>query len=374
MENLSTESELILDGTKIAWHQERVEAWERGERIAPVTIDMALTRACNYGCHFCYAMLQENDRSVINQPIIYDFLEDCAEIGVKGISLVSDGESTISPVFVDTVTRGSELGLSMATGTNGFVLTRRRLEEVLPHLTYLRLNISAGEKERYAEIMGVKEKWFDRVCQNIADMVEIKRRDNLNVTIGLQMVLMPEYSDQVLPLARLGKKLRPDYLIIKHCSDDEDGTLGVDYSGYEKLYDTLRQAENLSDDEYKVVVKWSKIKANGERSYQRCYGAPFMLQMSGSGLVAPCGMLFNERYKKFHIGNICETRFRDIWASDRYWEVMNYLASPKFNAQKMCGSLCLQHKVNETLDEYQKGRFAFPDLTNKSPPQHINFI
>ena len=374
MENLSTESELILDGTKIAWHQERVEAWERGERIAPVTIDMALTRACNYGCHFCYAMLQENDRSVINQPIIYDFLEDCAEIGVKGISLVSDGESTISPVFVDTVTRGSELGLSMATGTNGFVLTRRRLEEVLPHLTYLRINISAGEKERYAEIMGVKEKWFDRVCQNIADMVEIKRRDNLNVTIGLQMVLMPEYSDQVLPLARLGKKLRPDYLIIKHCSDDEDGTLGVDYSGYEKLYDTLRQAESLSDEEYKVVVKWSKIKANGERSYQRCYGAPFMLQMSGSGLVAPCGMLFNERYKKFHIGNICETRFRDMWASDRYWEVMNYLASPKFNAQKMCGSLCLQHKVNETLDEYQKGRFAFPDLTNKSPPQHINFI
>ena len=374
MENLSTESELILDGTKIAWHQERVEAWERGERIAPVTIDMALTRACNYGCHFCYAMLQENDRSVINQPIIYDFLEDCAEIGVKGISLVSDGESTISPVFVDTVTRGSELGLSMATGTNGFVLTRRRLEEVLPHLTYLRINISAGEKERYAEIMGVKEKWFDRVCQNIADMVEIKRRDNLNVTIGLQMVLMPEYSDQVLPLARLGKKLRPDYLIIKHCSDDEDGTLGVDYSGYEKLYDTLRQAENLSDDEYKVVVKWSKIEAKGERSYQRCYGAPFMLQMSGSGLVAPCGMLFNERYKKFHIGNICETRFRDMWASDRYWEVMNYLASPKFNAQKMCGSLCLQHKVNETLDEYQKGRFAFPDLINKSPPQHINFI
>ena len=374
METISPESELVLDGTKIAWHQERVEAWERGERIAPVTIDMALTRACNYGCHFCYAMLQENDRSVISQPIIYDFLEDCAEIGVKGISLVSDGESTISPVFVDTVTRGSELGLSMATGTNGFVLTRRRLEEVLPHLTYLRINISAGEKERYAEIMGVKEKWFDRVCQNIADMVEIKRRDNLNVTIGLQMVLMPEYSDQVLPLARLGKKLRPDYLIIKHCSDDEDGTLGVDYSGYEKLYDTLRQAENLSDDEYKVVVKWSKIAAKGGRSYQRCYGAPFMLQMSGSGLVAPCGMLFNERYKKFHIGNICETRFRDIWASDRYWEVMNYLASPVFNAQKMCGSLCLQHKVNETLDEYQKGRFTFPDLIKKSPPQHINFI
>ena len=368
------ESELILDGTKIAWHQERVKTWERGERIAPITIDMALTRACNFGCHYCYAMLQENDRSVITQEIIYDFLDDCAEIGVKGISLVSDGESTISPVFVDTVVRGSERGLSMATGTNGFVLTRQRLEEVLPHLTYLRINISAGERARYAEIMGVKERWFDRVCQNIRDMVEIKRRNNLDVTIGLQMVLMPEYEDQILPLAQLGKELRPDYLVIKHCSDDEDGTLGVDYEGYDRLYDTLHEAEALSDDGYQVVVKWSKIEAKGHRSYQRCYGAPFMLQLSGSGLVAPCGMLFNERYKKFHIGNICEKRFKDIWASDRYWEVMNYLASPKFNAQKMCGSLCLQHKVNENLDEYQKGRLTFPDVTNLTPPQHINFI
>ena len=39
---------------------------------------------------------------------------------------------------------------------------------------------------------------------------------------------------------------------------------------------------------YQVSVKWSKIESEGTRSYQRCYGAPFMLQISGSGLVAPC--------------------------------------------------------------------------------------
>ena len=64
------------------------------------------------------------------------------------------------------------MGISMAVGTNGFVLTKSKLEEVLPHLTYIRINISAGEKKRYAEIMGVKESYFDRVIQNIKDMVE----------------------------------------------------------------------------------------------------------------------------------------------------------------------------------------------------------
>ncbi|MBT5413347.1 MAG: radical SAM protein [Rhodospirillaceae bacterium] len=373
MTGMTDHTDLILDGTKIAWHRDRIQAWERGERIAPITIDMALTRACNYACHFCYAMLQENDRQVIDRDVITDFLDDCAEIGVKGISLVSDGESTISPVFIDAVRHGSELGISMACGTNGFVLTRRKLEEVLPHLTYLRINFSAGERDRYCQIMGVKESYYDRVVQNIRDMVEIKRKRNLSVTIGLQMVLMPQDADQVIPLAKLGKELRPDYVVIKHCSDDEDGSLGVDYGGYEALYDLLHEAESYSDDEYKVVVKWSKITAGDKRSYQRCYGAPFMLQISGSGLVAPCGMLFNERYKKFHMGNICETRFKEIWESDAYWEVMNYLASPDFNAQTMCGTLCLQHKVNEALDAYLKDQIEI-QVPSGQPPHHINFV
>jgi len=373
MTGMTDHTDLILDGTKIAWHEDRVAAWMRGERIAPITIDMALTRACNYACHFCYAMLQENDRKPITKQVIFDFLDDCAEIGVKGISFVSDGESTISPVFVDAVRHGHSLGLSMACGTNGFVLNRRKLEEILPHLTYLRINISAGERARYAEIMGVKESFYDRVIENIRDMVDIKRRNNLPVTIGLQMVLMPEYQDQIMPLARLGKELRPDYLVIKHCSDNEDGDLGVDYSAYAALYDTLHEAEALSDDDYKVAVKWSKIGAGDKRSYQRCYGAPFMLQISGSGLIAPCGMLFNERYKKFHVGNICDTRFRDIWASDQYWDVMNYLASDQFNAQTMCGTLCLQHKVNEVLDATVKGQIDFR-RPEGAAPEHLNFI
>ena len=365
--------DLILDGTKIAWHQDRVEAWLRGEKIAPITIDMALTRACNFSCQYCYAKLQENERLPLTKEKIYNFLEDCAGMGVKGISLVSDGESTLSPMFVDTIRRGSELGISMASGTNGYLLDEAKLRLILPHLTYLRINITAGEAKRYAEIMGVREEWFAKVCENIRTMVRLKKEMGLKVTLGLQMVLMPEYEDQILPLARLGKELRPDYLVIKHCSDDEDGSLGVNYAGYRSLHEKLREAETLSDETYRVQVKWSKIQEEGKRSYQRCYGPPFMLQISGSGLVAPCGMLFNERYRKLHIGNIASERFRDIIEGERYWEVVRYLASSEFNAQTMCGSLCLQHKVNQYLDRAVKGDLELA-RPQGNPPQHLNFI
>ncbi|MEE9356736.1 MAG: radical SAM protein [Methylococcaceae bacterium] len=367
------QEQLILDGTKIAWHKDRVDAWLRGERIAPITIDMALTRACNYRCVYCYATLQENERKKITQQVMYDFLEDCAEMDVKAISLVSDGESTLSPVYADAIQRGGELGIDMASGSNGFLLDRQKIEQILPHLTYFRVNITAGEPARYAEIMGTKEENFHRVVSNIKTMVEVKRKQNLSVTIGLQMVLMPEFEDQILPLAKLGQTLGVDYLVIKHCSDDEEGSLGVDYEGYERMYQTMQEAESYSKGDYKVIVKWSKIKDKGGRRYQRCYGPPFIIQISGSGLVAPCGMLFNDKYNKYHIGNIAETRFKEIWQSDRYWDVMNELASPRFNAQSMCGSLCLQHKVNEVLDDVKQGQLILEQP--KGPePGHLNFI
>ena len=75
---------------------ERVNAWEAGERIAPVSVDMALTRACGSMCSFCYAMVQEpQKRHGIKTDHALHLLDDFAEIGVKAVSLVSDGESTL---------------------------------------------------------------------------------------------------------------------------------------------------------------------------------------------------------------------------------------------------------------------------------------
>ena len=364
---------LILDGHKITWHRERVEAWLRGERIAPVTIDCALTRRCTYRCNYCYGMLQENDEIKMTKDAIFRFLDDAAEIGVKAISFVSDGESTCSPHLYDAIIRGKANGLDMALGTNGYLLKDERLEEILPALTYLRFNTSAGEANRYAEIHGCKPEHFMKVIKTIRESVRIKQKNGLDVTIGLQMVLLPEFKDQIIPLTRLGKELRVDYLVIKHCSDDEIGTLGVDYSRYQEMVEILKEAEGHSDNGYLVRAKWSKILSGGKRIYSQCYGPAFIMQFSGSGLVAPCGMLFNDRYKKYHIGNIANTSFKEIWKGERYWEVLNLIASDKFDARTMCGSLCLQHKVNEFLWDLKNNGAALTDAEGE-PPMHLNFI
>ena len=39
----TNEGALILDSHKLEHHYDRVEAWDAGEKIAPVSVDMALT-------------------------------------------------------------------------------------------------------------------------------------------------------------------------------------------------------------------------------------------------------------------------------------------------------------------------------------------
>jgi hypothetical protein len=209
--------------------------------------------------------------------------------------------------------------------------------------------------------------------ENIKYAVELKKRKNLECTLGIQMVLMPEFEKEIIPFAKLAVDLGVDYGVIKHCSDDEQGTLGVDYDKYEPMFKKLEQAEELSNEQTKIIVKWEKIKDKGKPSYSRFYGPQFLLQISGSGLIAPSGMFFNARYSKFHMGNFTEERFIDIFRSDRYQRIMQYLASPHFDAETMMGTLPIQHYVSIALDNHVKGVEKIAQGKGEKP-MHVNFL
>ena len=211
------------------------------------------------------------------------------------------------------------------------------------------------------------------------DTVEVKvieraqQKLKLDVTLGIQMVLTPDFKDEIIPFAKLALDLGVDYGVIKHCSDDEMGTLGIDYSKYEEMYPLIAQAESMSNDKTKIIAKWKKIKDKGVSSYNRLYGPQFLLQLSGSGLVAPAGQFFNAKYSKLHMGNFTDERFIDIFKSNRYKKIMDYLASPYFDAQTMMGTLPITHYINEALNDHVSGKLRIKPNTGPKP-LHANFL
>lgn len=216
-EDINPRKKFNLDTCKIAFHKKRVDAWKKGKRVAPITMDMALTQKCTYNCVFCYGNLQKYSSSPADLKVYENFLNDAVEIGhkkgegVKGISLVSDGESSLSPYYTKFITKGKELGIDMASATNGFALKTEELPSLINSLTYLRFNFDAADPDAYSQVMGTNKRSYDKVVKTIEQCVKIKKEQKSKITLGMQMVLLPQYADQVIPLALLGKNLGVDY-------------------------------------------------------------------------------------------------------------------------------------------------------------------
>ena len=376
---IEAKPELILDAHKLAWHYDRVEAWENNERIAPISVDMALTRACQASCRGCYAVLQESQgRSKIALDNLYALLDDFAAVGVRAVSLVSDGESTISPHYIPFIKRAANLGIDVGNATNGWRFFPDVAEQVLPNLQWVRFTVLAGKKESFLRMMhnNVNDTHlYWTAMHNISEAVRLKRKHKLNVTLGIQTFVTPQDIEEIIPFAQLAVDLGVDYAMIKHTSDDEVGSMGINHQAYDKVKEIIRQAEKLSTDQTVITAKWSKLSGVNAwpPPYKRIYGCAFLLQMSGSGLIAPNGMFFNARHSKLHIGDYTQERFIDIFNSERYWRAMNYLASPAIDAATMMGSLPINHYANVALDKHVRGIERILPATGKKP-LHVNFI
>ncbi len=357
-----------FDGHKMLHHLDRVAAWQKGERFAPIHIDMGLSKFCNTACIYCYAVVQNMTKgSMIQADALLRYIEDCGKLEVRSIGFIGDGEPTLNPALYDAAVLAKKVGIDTSMATNGIIIDMDRASDLLRSMAWIRFNLSAGERDGFQRVHQSKAKNFDILVDKIRAFVQLKKKGNYKCTLGLQMVLIPECFDQVVKEAKLGAELGVDYFVIKQCSDSEYKEIGIDYKDYQKVNEELKEAESYANENYVVQVKWNKINASGEtdlykngyRKYDVCYGTPFLLQISGNGKIYPCGPFFNK--DRFYIGDIHEQSFFDIVMSDRYWAVHKDVTD-SVDVHKDCAMGCRQDYVNKFLWDL------------KNSPEHSNFI
>ena len=357
-----------LDGHKMLYHLDRVLAHQNGERIAPIHIDMGLTKFCNEGCVYCIGVTQGMVRgTMIEEEALLRFIDDAADVGVKSIGFIGDGEPTLNPAMTDAVVSAHKQGIDIGIGTNGLLLDMDRVHDLLKSCTYIRINLSSGDAESFKAIHQARKSEFDMLVEKMKLMAKVKKENNYDCTLGLQMVLIPENFDQVIKLAQLGKDIGFDYLQVKQCSDTEYKEIGVDHTAYAASEEILKEAELISDENYYVQVKWNKIKIldettvykDGFRKYDICYGTPFLGQISGNGKIYPCGPFFGK--DRFLMGDIHKDSYKDIINGDHYWKVQQDIID-SVDVHCDCTIGCRQDYINKFLWDV------------KNPPNHVNFI
>ncbi|MAE18185.1 hypothetical protein CMK12_04475 [Candidatus Poribacteria bacterium] len=382
-----SEDEYRMDANKLVWHKDRVEEWVEGERIAPLHIDMGISTGCNLACHFCYGVPQgrqgfqaRGGRSqFMPLDVIKQVFSGAKEVGVRSIALVGEAENTLNPDLYPGVKYAREIDLDVSLATHGANFKEENIEPLLSSLQWLRINISAATPESYNAVH--QRPWLDRVLYGTELLIKGKNEDGyrngkgLSTTIGYQMVLTDRNLDQVVPMAKLGRDMGVDYTVIKACSDTPDGRLGTPHDEYLSLADVFKEAEEYSNDDYKVIVRWNKLGNKGNKEYSSCHGTRFIIAISGDGTVFPCGHWFAIERERFQMGNVYEIPFSEIVRSDRYWEVQEDIHTVDL---RYCETNCRQHAVNQTLHEIQgqsdPKQFVGCMKVPEKEIQHVNFV
>ncbi|MCK5579910.1 MAG: radical SAM protein [Candidatus Omnitrophica bacterium] len=349
-----------MNDHKLTWHLDRVQEWEKGDRIAPIYLEVGITRFCNIACRFCeYGTHMKTDRQMIETDVLIKFLREAASIGVKGIGFFGDGEPLIHPGIYEAAIEAKKAGIDLGVASNGLALVKDdKLKDFLDSLVLIRFNLSAARPESYASVTGMEGKHFNKVKENIRKCVEVKKKHNLNITIGVLMVLIKENENDIEEFAKLGKELGVDYVQIKQCTYDSKDKPDYIVDDYQTLEESMQKAESYATQDYGVIVKRKKMNIKSKK-YDHCYGCNFIIQISGTGDVYPCSDLFEN--KKYVLGNINEQSFEDIVFGDQHKKVMDMLAND-IDVHKECILTCRQNEINGFLWDL------------KNPPGHINFI
>ncbi len=347
-----------IDSHKLTCHPERVMEWlSRGDTY-PVSVEVSLSGKCNHRCIFCALDFTRNNSPHLHPGVLRLRLEEMHSLGVKGIIYAGEGEPLLHPLVGGILVYTKEIGLDESVATNG-VFLGRVLDECLKNLIWIRVSLDASELETYSHIHGCKKENFSTVMAGLEAMCQLKEKNGYKCTVGTQLLLLRENFDEVVPLARMLKRIGVDYFSVKPYSQHplSHNKLSPNFTEEELvgLWKRLRE-EKTSD--FQIVFREEALKRVGkEKYYNKCLGLPFFCYIDSKGDVYTCSTYLNN--SDFCYGNIYNNTFKEIWTGDKRKEVLAHVDKLDIS---VCRENCRLDPMNAYLWEL------------KHPSTHINFV
>ncbi|CAA7612159.1 radical SAM protein [Magnetospirillum sp. UT-4] len=358
-----------IDSHKLIYHPQRVAQlleskgdWEKAKTVYPIYVELGPVGACNHRCVFCaYDYIGYQTRTLA-YDLLAERIPEMGRLGVRSIMLAGEGEPMLHKDIVRIVQLIKSSGIDVSFTTNATAMPRDFPEEALPHVSWIKASINAGSPETYAQVHRTKAAHFDLALKNLATMVEARRRKGLSVTLGAQLLLLPENAHEVRALAERVRETGLDYLVVKPYSHVERSITqaykDIDYTAFLALEDSLR---DLNSETFSVVFRSNTMrKYTSDDRYTRCYSVPYLwAHIMASGVVNGCGGFLSD--ERFEFGNINDSSFQAIWEGEKRRQ--NYEFVTHHLDIEECRKNCRMDEVN---------RYLFRLIDN--PPGHVNFI
>ena len=352
-----------IDSHKLLWHLDRVLEWQKDRTIVPVYLEVSPVSYCNHNCIFCGIDFARVEKFELKSDLFCSRLEEMGRLGVRSIMFAGEGEPLLHKDLPKFVRVGKDAGIDISITTNGTLGNYSVWEAILLFLTWIRFSVDAGTPEVHAKVHNVSPKLFPKTVKSIEEAVSVKRKMNLNVTIGVQFLIIDENISDIETAMALFSEIGVDYFSLKPYSLHPQMIRKMDtlYSDevvrhIDEVVDKYRKTSDMN-----IIFRREALRKymEGDKKYHHCRALPFWGYISSRGDFYTCSVFIGD--ERFKAGNIYESNMKQIFAGDKRRDSIDFGEKVLLIADE-CRLNCRMARINEFLEM----------LGNS--PRHINFI
>jgi MoaA/NifB/PqqE/SkfB family radical SAM enzyme len=331
-------------------HLDRLAAWQRGEKPAPITVEWDLSNRCVlgcFGCHFAHThtrgpwvtrerrlpMAFDEVGDYANPALVKRGLVQMAEAGVQGVVWSGGGEPTTHPQWTSIIEAAAAAGLKQGMYTLGGLLRPDTAKILAQHASWVVVSLDCPDAPTYQEEKGVPAERFTAACDGVRWLAAPG-----TTTVGVSFLLHAGNWHRTAEMLTLSRSLGASYTTFRptilEATDESHKT-----SDQAWMTDALPTLEALSH-EPDVECEPSRFAAYRDwsgRSYDTCYGIRYNATVTPDGRVWVCPQ--RRGLEGSCLGDLRTETFADLWA--RHPGQWRNLAD--------CRVMCRLHLTNEVL-------------------------
>lgn len=305
-------SDTIFGANKLFCHTDRVLAFQRGEVVPPVSMELDMTDQCNHNCPQCAGGRGDGHLDLAKAG---GWLHQMADYGVRGVVFTGGGEPLMNEHTLGAMSHAKAIGLDVGLITNGGKFPGGvKSRAILDACTWVRISLDASDDAMYQRTHDMPMGLFHYVIQEIGSLVDPPGllREDKRCTIGVSYMVNQDTKRGMLKATKLCRKLGVDYIQFRQY-----------WHHFTPIDDVLPICRQHETETFKVRTAEPKFTNifDRQRPYDRCHGAAFTGVVQADGNMPIC---CNYRGRpEFYIGNLYEQSLKDIWEGERKQHVLN---------------------------------------------------
>ena len=345
----------VYSNSKIFHFHEKLADMQAGRWSAPVHVRLKPTNRCNHRCNYCcyrnpalHLSERMDQRDEMPPEKLREITGDLTAMGVKAVTFSGGGEPLCHPDIIQAVEALADVGVKVAMLTNGSLLADRAAEALARRATWVRVSMDAANARDYAQIRGVSEKEFDKVCDNIRGFARAAKG---RCVLGVNYIVTKENHRDTLAFLELMKQLGADHVKVSGAVVSTSPRENAEYLAgfYESVKARIAQgAARLNDSSFAVVDRFHMPESRDEafeRDYTSCPFAQCLTVIAADLNVYTCQ---DKAYSSAGLlGSIRDRSFRDLWFSDELRRKLEAM-----NPSTQCRHHCVAHGKNLALLDY----------------------